>query len=225
MTTRVRNEINYHSIVDLKDADDLQVPYTRLMTAALLYPQNIGRILMVGLGGGSISTYLGRAMPQVQIDVVELDPGVIAAGHRYFGLLETDKVHFIESDGRVYLNRNKDLYDLVLLDAYRELGVPFHLLTREFYELVKARLAPGGAVASNLSGNTKLYLASLATFSAVFPTVDVYPDWKNPDEAQAVVVATPQARPDPDARSDASDAAPFPVSPIRTRRQPGPRAQ
>jgi precorrin-6B methylase 2 len=75
--------------VPIKDADDLQVPYTRLMTAALLYPQNIGRILMVGLGGGSISTYLGRAMPHVQIDVVELDPGVIAAGHRYFGLLET----------------------------------------------------------------------------------------------------------------------------------------
>ena len=199
MTTRVRNEINYHSIVDLKDPDDLQVPYTRLMAAALLYPQNIGRILMVGLGGGSISTYLGRAMPQVQIDVVELDPGVIAAGRRYFGLLETDKVHFIESDGRVYLKRNKNLYDLVLLDAYRELGVPFHLLTREFYELVNARLAPGGAVASNLSGNTKLYLASLATFRAVFPTVDVYPDWKNPDEAQAVVVATPKARLDPDA--------------------------
>jgi spermidine synthase len=184
MTTRVRNEINYHSIVDLKDPDDLQVPYTRLMAAALLYPQKIGRILMVGLGGGSISTYLGRAMPQVQIDVVELDPGVIAAGRRYFALLETDKMHFIESDGRVYLNRNKDLYDLVLLDAYRELGVPFHLLTREFYELVKARLAPGGTVASNLSGNTKLYLASLATFRAVFPTVDVYPDWKNPRRAR-----------------------------------------
>jgi spermidine synthase len=86
--------------------------------------------------------------------IVELDPGVIAAGRRYFGLLETDKVHFIESDRRVYLNGNRDLYDLVLLDAYRELSVPFQLLTREFYELVKARLAPGGAVASNLSGNT-----------------------------------------------------------------------
>jgi spermidine synthase len=76
--------------------------------------------------------------------------------------------------------------------------VPFHLLTREFYELVKARVAPGGAVASNLSGSTKLYLASLATFRAVFRTVDVYPDWKNPDEAQAVVVASPEARPDAD---------------------------
>ena len=57
-------------------------------------------------------------------------------------------MHFIESDGRVYLNRNKDLYDLILFDAYRELGVPFHLLTREFYTLVKKRLAPGGVMAA-----------------------------------------------------------------------------
>jgi hypothetical protein len=125
LTTRVRNELNFHSIVDLADPDALPVPYTRIMPVALLYPQTIQRILMVGLGAGSISTYLGRAMPDVQIDVVELDPGVIAAGRKYFGLQETDNVHFIESDGRIYLNRNNDLYDLILLDAYRELGVPF----------------------------------------------------------------------------------------------------
>jgi spermidine synthase len=84
-------------------------------------------------------------MPHAQIDVVELDPGVISAGKQYFGLRETDKVRFIESDGRVYLNRHKDTYDLILLDAFRELGVPFHMLTREFYALVKEHLAPGGA--------------------------------------------------------------------------------
>ena len=48
------------------------------------------------------------------IDVVELDPGVITAGKQYFGLQETDKVHFIENDGRVFLNHSKDLYDLIL---------------------------------------------------------------------------------------------------------------
>ena len=96
------------------------------MPAGLLYPEKLKRILMIGLGAGSISTYLGRAMPDVQIDVVELDPGIIAAGKKYFGLQETDKVHYIESDGRVYLNRNKEPYDLIILDAYRELGVPFH---------------------------------------------------------------------------------------------------
>ena len=133
-----------------------------------------------------------------QIDAVELDPGIIGAGKKYFGLQETDKVHYIESDGRVYLNRNKDPYDLIILDAYRELGVPFHLLTREFYTLVKERLAPGGAVAANVTANTRLYLWTLATLHAVFPTVDVYPDWKDESEAQSVAVMVPGPRPSKD---------------------------
>jgi spermidine synthase len=198
LTTRVGNELRFHSIVDLVDPDALPVPYTRLISAALLYPETIQRILMIGLGAGSISTYLGRAMPDVQIGVVELDPGVIAAGRKYFGLRENDKVRFIESDGRLYLNRNKTRYDLILLDAYRELGVPFHLLTREFYALVKERLAPGGAVASNITGNTKLYLSTLATLRAVFPMVDAYPDWKDAAGAQSILVATLAARPSTD---------------------------
>jgi spermidine synthase len=169
--------------------------YTRIMPVALAYPQEAKRILMMGLGAGSISTYLGRAMPDTQIDVVELDPGVIAVGKKYFGLRETDKVRFIESDGRVYLNRHKDTYDLILLDAFRELGVPFHMLTREFYALLKEHLAPGGAVASNVVANTKLYLSTLVTLRAVFPTVDVYPAWGEPNSPQAIAVAVSGPRP------------------------------
>jgi spermidine synthase len=198
LTTRVRDELRFHSIVDLKDPDDMPVPYTQTFAAALLYPEKVRRILMVGLGAGSVSTYLARAMPDVAIDVVELDPGVIAAGRKYFGLLETGRVRFIESDGRVYLNRNKGLYDLILLDAFREQGVPFHLLTREFYSLVKERLAPGGAVASNVEDDTKLHAATVATFGAVFPTVDVYRN-KDPDEAESILVATSAAKPSAEA--------------------------
>ena len=58
-------------------------------------------------------------------------------------------------DGRVFLNRNSERYDLILLDAYRGGYVPFHLLTREFYALVKQRLAPGGAVAFNVHDGTQ----------------------------------------------------------------------
>ncbi len=187
-----------NSIVDLKDPDDMPVPYTQIMPVALLYPEATKRILMIGLGAGSISTYLGRAMPDAQMDVIELDPGVIAAGKKYFGLQETEKVHFIESDGRVYLNRHKDLYDLILLDAYREIGVPFHLLTREFYGLVKERLAPGGAAAFNIYAGTKLYLSTLVTLRAVFQTVDIYPAWATPGEAQAIMVAVPATGPNAD---------------------------
>jgi spermidine synthase len=95
----------------------------------------------------------------------------------------------------VYLNRHKDAYDLILLDAFRELGVPFHMLTREFYALVKEHLAPGGAVASNVVANTKLYLSTLVTLRAVFPIVDVYPAWGEPNEPQAIAVAVSAPRP------------------------------
>ena len=96
---------------------------------------------------------------------------------------------------RSYLNRHKDVYDLILLDAFRELGVPFHMLTREFYALVKEHLTRGGAVASNVVANTKLYLSTLVTLHTVFPTVDVYPALSEPNETQAIAVAVSESRP------------------------------
>jgi len=196
LSSRFKGRPDYiESLVDLKDPDDMPVPYNRTMPAALAYPNAVKRILMIGLGAGSISTYLGRAMPDVDIDVVELDPGVIAAGRDYFGLRETATMHLIAGDGRVYLTRHPDRYDVILLDAFRELGVPFHMLTREFYTLVGNHLNPGGAVASNVVGNTMLYTSTLATLHAVFPTVDVYPEWKEGNGAQSIVVATPAPRP------------------------------
>jgi spermidine synthase len=66
----------------------MTVMHGRIMPAALAYPQETRRIVIIGLGAGSISTCVGRAMPDAHIDVVELDQGVIAAGKKYFGLRE-----------------------------------------------------------------------------------------------------------------------------------------
>jgi spermidine synthase len=62
-----------------------------------------------------------------------------------------------------------------LLDAYRGGYVPFHLLTREFYTLVKERLAPGGAAAFNVHDGSKLYASTVKTLGEVFPALDLYP--------------------------------------------------
>ena len=103
------------------------------MTLASLYPEEVKRILMIGLGGGTISTYLGRYMPDVTIDTVEIDPGVITAAKKYFGIRESDEVRYLDGDGRVFLNRNKQPYDLILFDAFHGGYIPFHLLTKEFF--------------------------------------------------------------------------------------------
>jgi spermidine synthase len=206
MSTRYRSESNVHSVVNLADPDDMPAIYTRLMTMGLVYAGETKRILMIGLGAGSVSTYLARALPEAQIDVVEIDPGVIDVAKKYFGVRETDRVHVIQGDGRVFLTRHKEPYDLILLDAFRELGVPFHLLTREFYTLVRDHLAPGGAVATNVTGGTRLFTSSLVTLRAVFPTVDVYPEFEEANEAQVVAVATPAPATDVAALKARADA-------------------
>jgi len=196
MSLRYKRDGYVDSMTNLRDPDELPLAYSRTITASLAYPQDPKRLLMIGLGAGSISTYLGRQMPDLTIDAVEVDPGVIVAAKTYFGIRETDKVRFIENDGRVFLTRNRAPYDVIMVDACQRLGVPFHLLTREFYLLVKQHLVPGGVVAVNVIGGTKLYASTLVTVSTVFPTVDVYP--VDAQEGQMIVMAS-VAGPEPEA--------------------------
>ena len=85
---------NYtESVTNLADPDDLPLRYAQVMTIATIYPEAPKKILMLGLGGGSISTYLGRFLPEAAITTVEIDPGVITAAKTYFGLIETDRLN------------------------------------------------------------------------------------------------------------------------------------
>jgi spermidine synthase len=177
------------SVSNLLDPDDLPLRYAQVMTIAAIYPETARKILMLGLGGGSISTYLGRFMPDAAITTVEIDPGVITAAKTYFGLRETERMRYHAGDGRVFLNRNDELYDLILLDAYRGGYVPFHLLTREFYTLVKQRLTPGGAAAFNVHDGSKLYASTVKTLGEVFAALDLYPSGVG--EVIAVASASP----------------------------------
>ena len=190
------------SIANLADPDDLPVGYTKVMTLGVAYPPEVKKVLMIGLGGGSVSSYLGRYMPDALVDTVEIDPGVVTAAKKYFGMIETPRVRYHEGDGRVFLNRRKDTYDLILVDAFHGGYVPFHLLTKEFYTLVKQRLAPGGAAAFNVHEGTKLYVSTLLTLRAVFPGVHLYPS----GEGEVIMIVTGEAPPDQaalDARSKA----------------------
>jgi spermidine synthase len=180
------------SIANLTDPVDLPVRYTQLMTVALAYPPQIQRILMVGLGGGSLSSYLGHFLPDALVDTVEVDPGVIRAAKKYFGVIETPRVRYLEGDGRVFINRNTALHDLILVDAFHGGYVPFHLLTKEFYTLVKQRLAPGGAAAFNVHDGTKLFASTLLTLRSVFAGVHLYPTRLG----ETIVVATAEPAPD-----------------------------
>ena len=119
-------------------------------------PRGPTKILMIGLGGGLDRDLSRPRHAGVTIDTVELDPGVITAA-KIFRPARDNRNEIRAGDGRVLLDRSKEQYDLILVDAYRGGYVPFHLLTKEFYALLKQRLAPGGAAASfNVHHGNKL---------------------------------------------------------------------
>ena len=82
--------------------------------------------------------------------------------------------HTLHKHGRVFLVDSKERYDIILIDAYRGPFVPFHLLTKEFYEIVKSHLAEGGVLAQNIEPTTMLFDSASATLKSVFPSVDLY---------------------------------------------------
>ena len=184
---------NYtESRINLADPTVIPAMYLRLMTTALAYAPKTEQILAVGLGGGVLTSYLGRFLPDARIDAVEIDASVIATAKTWFGVKETDRLRLFESDGRVFLNRNRKLYDVALIDAYIGGSVPFHLMTREFYTLLKRRLAPGGAAVFNIHEPNRLFEVSVRTLRTVFVTVDIY----RSGFGEVAVVATDAPRAD-----------------------------
>jgi spermidine synthase len=162
------------SSMRLSDPGALTVEYTRLMTLGIVYPPKVERILEIGLGGGRTVSYLSAALPDTAILAVELDKDVVDLAKKYFKFKETARLRTVVADGRAFLMRDKDFWDVILIDAYRGPFVPFHLLTREFYALVKSRLAPGGVVVQNIEPNTMLFDSATATLASVFRSVDLY---------------------------------------------------
>lgn len=162
------------SVLDRTRPNDLAVEYTRYMSLGLIYPDKLERAALVGLGGGRTGEYLVRTVPGLKLDIAELDPDVIRLAQKYFGVAPTDRLKIHPQDGRLYLNKVKDTYDLVLVDAYRGPFVPYHLLTKEFFTLIKSRLSPTGVVVQNIEPTTMLLDSAIVTIRSVFPNVDVY---------------------------------------------------
>jgi spermidine synthase len=154
--------------------------YTSYAHLAHAFHPSIRRVLLIGLGSGTIPKRFTRDYPDVVVDSIELDPAVVDVAKRYFEVKEDARHRIVVQDGRVYLRRADAKYDLIVLDAYFAEGIPFHLATKEFLEIVRDRLAPGGLVASNIigaldGGNSRLYRALHKTYGSVFPGLYPFP--------------------------------------------------
>ena len=114
------------------------------LAVAPLLGRPLRRVAILGNAGGTTARALGVFYPQSRVDGVELDPAVSEVGRRYFGLDDNPRLRVITADARPFLRGTDERYDLILVDAYRPPYVPFYLATREFFQLARSRLAPGG---------------------------------------------------------------------------------
>lgn len=145
--------------------------YTKMTFASLLLIDNPQNVLIIGLGGGTLSNVIHQLYPNAAIENVEIDPAVIKVARDYFSFIETDKVTSKVQDGRIFIKRaalKKEQYDWVILDAFNGDYIPEHLLTKEFFAEVQSVLAPDGVVAANTFSSSKLYQHESATYAAVF---------------------------------------------------------
>src|SRR5713226_6454151 len=136
----------------LADPFDSPFLYAAYVHLGLLFRPQAKRVLMVGLGGGSIQKRFWRDYPEMTIEVAELDPMVVDVAKRFFAVREDPRLHITEQDGRLFLRTTLRRYDIIILDAYFAESIPFHLTTREFLTLARARLAPAGIIVANLIG-------------------------------------------------------------------------
>ena len=132
------------------------------------------RIAILGNAAGTISRGLTMLHPDLKVDGVEIDGRLTEIGRRWFDLRPSPNLRVYTADARPFMRRSRTHYDAVLLDAYRQPYVPFHVATKEFFALVKGRLAPGGVLVVNVghpAGNDALEKALTATLKSVFTHV------------------------------------------------------
>ena len=134
------------------------------------------RALVLGMGGGGSIRSMRLTAPGIAIDAVEIDPRVVEAATRWFGVDPADaglRIHVM--DARRFLSRDRGTYDLVQLDVYQGGPyIPFHLVTEEFFRLARARMSDDGLLMMNVfdSGPGRALLLRLAaTLRRVFPSV------------------------------------------------------
>lgn len=176
----LRFDNSYQSGMDLADPYRTVYAYTDYLHLAKALHPGARHVLFVGLGGGSAPKRFWRDYQEMQVDVVELDPAVVEVARRFFGLPDDPRLQVVVADGRTYLEETDRRYDLIILDAYYADAIPFHLMTQEFFGLVRDRLRPGGLLAANVIGSLEgsrsaLYRSTWRTLASLFPAVYTFP--------------------------------------------------
>lgn len=166
------------SIYNPEKPDKIVSGYARygLLALPALLGQAPQKVLFIGMGGGIMPMYLRKYFPEAQIDIVEIDKIIPAIAEEYFGFEKDSKMNIFIEDGRVFVNKSKENYDIIFLDVYSAEGIPFQFTTVEFFAHIKSLLNKDGVLSINLAnfGKNKFIAAELNTIYEAFPNTFVF---------------------------------------------------
>lgn len=150
--------------------------YDHALAAPLMVPDKKPEemeVLILGMGTGTYATQCRKYFGDMQIEGVEIDEKITALSRQYFSV--PDDVHVTTYDGRAFLNAVDRTYDVIMVDAYQDITIPFQMSSVEFFSLVKSHLKENGVMVVNMNmrgageGTIDQYLAD--TIASVFETV------------------------------------------------------
>lgn len=175
---RERGDDFVQTILDLADPDTPTLAYAWAMTVPLAAIPAPRRLLMIGLGGGTLVRLFLARVPAAELDVVEIDPEVVRLAAEWFGVVPGPRLRVHTDDGVRFIAASRDTYDIIWLDAFLDpgradtdiAGVPEELRGRALLEAVRARLAPDGLAAFNIH-HIFGYHEHIDAIAAVFPRV------------------------------------------------------
>ncbi|MDR0468495.1 MAG: fused MFS/spermidine synthase [Peptococcaceae bacterium] len=164
------------------------------------------RVLMLGLGTGTYATQVLRYFPEITFEGVEIDEKIVRLAEEFFRLPEDVVVSV--NDGRAYL-QDSGMYDVILVDAYQDITIPFQMSSREFFTMVSDHLNEGAVMMVNLNmhsakeGSINDYICD--TIASIYPYVYTMP---TPRSTNAILLASymPDMLERLQARTDAIDA-------------------
>ena len=156
------------SEMSLKAPHDLAIRYTQKMMAFLLFQPRPKRLVLIGLGGGSLIKFCYYRLPGTQLTAIELDPNVIAFRNTFLLPPDDSRLQVLEADGAEFLEKTEKGIDVLLVDAFDKTGFAPSLANREFFENAYAKLAGNGVLVINLAGEKETYAGLIGEAMHVF---------------------------------------------------------
>jgi spermidine synthase len=130
--------------------DELVMPYTRTMMGFLLFEPRPEKIVMIGLGGGSLAKYCHSRLPKASVVVAEVNPHVVALRDLFHIPHDDERFQVVREDGARFVRGLANSTDVLLVDGFDSNGQAAQLCTQHFYDDCYRSLTPEGLLVVNL---------------------------------------------------------------------------